>query len=313
MELRHLRYFLAVAEELHFTRAAERLGIGQPPLSQQIQSLEREIGTPLFRRLPRGVELTDAGRSFQQDAQAIIDDAERATDRARRVARGELGRIRVGMINSAPFHPFIPRVIREFRRLYPNVALSLQENSTPALAQAIRDDQIDIAFVRPLLGESDGLQVRNLFDEDVVIALPSGHALARRQRLPLLSLSLEPFVLFPRAVGSGLYDDIIAVCRKVGFSPRIVQETLQVTSIVNLVAAGLGVSLVPASMQQVHTDGVTYRPISGPRPKARMSLIYRENAAASSPVAHMIRLSTQLVRTDSARRASTEYPEPPSP
>lgn len=294
MELRHLRYFLAVAEERHFTRAAERLGIGQPPLSQQIQALEREIGTPLFLRLPRGVELTDAGRSFLQDAQAVVRDAQRAIERARRVARGELGRIRVGMINSAPFHPFIPHVIREYRKRFPNVALTLQENSTPMLAQALLQDQVDIAFVRPLLGDNSGLQTRHLFDEDVVVALPSGHPLARRKRLPLLALSLEPFVLFPRNVGSGLYDDIIAVCREVGFSPRIVQETQQVTSIVNLVAAGLGVSLVPASMQQVHTDGVTYRPISGTRPKARMSLIHREDIAANSPVAHMIELASTL-------------------
>ncbi|MDD3763532.1 MAG: LysR substrate-binding domain-containing protein [Nevskiales bacterium] len=303
MELRHLRYFLAVAEELHFTRAAERLGIGQPPLSQQIQALERELGTELFRRLPRGVALTDAGRIFLDDARAILKDVQRATDRVQRVARGELGRIRVGMINSAPFHPFIPNVIREFRRRYPGVALTLQENSTPLLADALQNDQVDIAFVRPLIGDSGGLLTRHLFDEEVVIALPSGHALARRRSLPLLALSLEPFVLFPRSVGSGLYDEIIATCRKVGFSPRIVQETLQVTSIVNLVAAGLGVSLVPASMQQVHTDGVAYRRISGPRPRARMSLIHREDPDPTSPVSNMIRLAAQMVRTTSPARS----------
>ncbi len=133
MELRHLRYFVTVADELHFTRAAKRLGMEQPPLSQQIRALETEIGTPLFERKARTVTLTDAGRGFLDDARAILAHVQRATDHARRVARGDLGRIGVGMINSAPFHPFVPRVLREYGQQYPEVALSLDENSTPLL------------------------------------------------------------------------------------------------------------------------------------------------------------------------------------
>ena len=296
MELRHLRYFVAVADERHFTRAAKVLGIGQPPLSQQIQALEREIGTPLFKRLPRGVALTDAGQVFLDDARRILRDAAQATERARRVARGELGRIRVGMINSAPFHALIPQVVREFRRRYPNVALSLEEGTTPGLAAAVRDEMLDLAFVRPLLEADRSLCVEPLLEEEMLVALPSGHPLCARARLPLLALSIEPFVLFPRAVGAGLHDEIIGACRAAGFSPRVVQETSQVTSIVNLVAAGLGVSIVPASMQQASIDGVTYRPIRRPAPKARLSLLYRMGDHAVPHLHNLLELTRKLAR-----------------
>lgn len=298
MELRHLRYFAAVADKGHLTRAAKRLGIGQPPLSLQIQQLEREVGTPLFKRLPRGMVLTDAGRAFADDTRRILRDVEHASDRARRVASGERGRIRVGMINSAPFHPLIPRVIREFRRRYPDVAFSLEERTTPGLVAAVRSDAVDVAFVRPIHGSSEGLEVETVLDEDLVVALPAGHALARRRRLALLSLSIEPFVLFSRAVGAGLHDEIVAACRVAGVSPRVVQEASQVTSIINLVAAGLGVSIVPASMQNMHTDGLTFRPIASPVPKARLSLLWRQ----------VDRGAPQLVRL---RELIRELPPPP--
>ncbi|SFF25390.1 DNA-binding transcriptional regulator, LysR family [Fontimonas thermophila] len=296
MELRHLRYFVAVAEARHFTRAARALGIGQPPLSQQIQALERELGLALFTRLPRGVALTEAGAAFYEDACRILRETERAVERARRVARGELGRVRMGMINSAPFHPLVPRLIREFRRAHPQVTLSLEEGTTPALAAAVRNDLIDIAFVRPLLGETQGLCIEPLLDEDLVVALPSSHPLARRVRVPLLALSIEPFVLFPRTVGAGLHDEIIRACRTAGFSPRIVQETSQVTSIVNLVAAGLGVSIVPASMQQIHGEGIAYRPIQKPVPKARLSVIYRESDRTVPHLRRLLELAHALAR-----------------
>jgi DNA-binding transcriptional LysR family regulator len=296
VELRHLRYFVAVAEELHFTRAARRLGMEQPPLSQQIRALENELGTPLFRRSARAVSLTDAGVVFLDDARQILADVRRAADHATRVARGEFGRIRVGMINSAPFHPYVPRVLREFGSRYPEVALSLDENSTPHLAAAVANETVDVAFLRPLLGEEPGLITEPLFDEEVLIALPQGHALAARKRLRLEQLKAEPFVLFSRPFGSGLYDEIISACRRAGFSPRIGQEASQITSIINLVAAGLGVSLVPASMQQVHSPGVAYRRIIGDAPKAQLSLAYRADDN-SSTVKNMIELARGLVAT----------------
>ena len=296
MELRHLRYFLAVAEAQHFTRAAARLGIGQPPLSQQIRALETELGTPLFLRHSRGVQLTEAGRAFAEDARHIVSAAERAVERAQRVAAGDVGRLRIGMINSAPFHPFVPRAIREFGHRYPEVRLSLDENSTPALVEDVRSEQCDIAFVRPPLGHAADIAAIALFDEDVLVALPNGHPLARFESLSLWALAGERFVLFPRSVGAGLYDEIIASCRRAGFSPRISQETSQVTSIVNLVAAGLGVSLVPASMQQVHSEGVTYRPIAGEAPRAAMVLIHRRDDP-SPTVARMTALLADLGET----------------
>ena len=278
MELRHLRYFVAVAEAQHFTRAAKALGMEQPPLSQQVQALEREIGTPLFKRLPRGVALTDAGHAFLEDARRILRDTDQATERARRVARGEHGRKR-----------------------YPNVALTLDEGTTPSLAVAVRNETMDLAFVRPLLETDRSLCAEPLLDEEMLVALPSGHPLCARTRVPLLALSIEPFVLFPHAVGAGLHDEIIGACRNAGFSPRIVQETSQVTSIVNLVAAGLGVSIVPASMQQANIEGVTYRPIRSPAPKARLSLLYRQDDQDSPHLHNLLELTRQLVRASKSR------------
>lgn len=294
MELRHLRYFLAVADEAHFTRAAARLGIGQPPLSQQIQQLEKELDTPLFKRHPRGVTLTEAGRAFADDARRILREVDDAAARARRVARGELGRLRVGLINSAPFHPLIPHVIREFRRRYPNVAFSLEERTTPGLVAAIRNESVDVAFVRPLLDDGAGLHTETVLDEDLMVALPAGHALAMRQQIPLMALSIEPFVLFSRAVGAGLHDAIVSACREAGFSPRVVQEASQVTSIVNLVASGLGVSIVPASMQHIQAEGVTFRAIQKPVPKARLSLICRVEAVETPQIRKLRDLVDEL-------------------
>jgi DNA-binding transcriptional LysR family regulator len=211
------------------------------------------------------------------------------------VARGDLGRLRIGMINSAPFHPFVPRVIRDFGQRYPDVAVSLQENITPALAEAVLGGSVDVAFLRPLLGEAPGLVIETLFDEEMVVALPEGHHLTRERSLPLTALANESFVLFPRPVGSGLYDEIIAACRRAHFSPRIRHEIRQVTSIANLVAADLGVSLVPASMQQVLSTGVVYRPIDGDAPRARMSLAYRKDDP-SAAVGNLIGLAHRLRR-----------------
>jgi len=303
MELRHLRYFVSVAEELNFTRAAQRLGIQQPPLSQQIRQLEQEIGTSLFQRLPRGVALTGAGGAFLLEAREILERVRLAVEHAQQVARGNLGRIRVGMINSAPFHPFVPRLIREFGQRYPEVALSLEENTTPALAAAVQDGSVDLALVRPLLGEAADLVAETLFDEEMVVALPEGHRLTRLRSLPLAALAQESFVLFPRPVGSGLYDEIISACRRAGFGPHVVHEVRQVTSIANLVAADLGVSLVPASMQQVLSTGVVYRPIEGDAPKARMSLVSRKDDP-SATVRNMIELAHQVLRKMSLHRGA---------
>src|SRR5690349_4075043 len=182
MELRHLRYFVAVAEEGHMTRAAERLGIQQPPLSMQIRSLEQELGVQLFRRQPRGVDLTDAGRIFLERARGILDQLDHACAATRRTARGEEGRVVVGFTSSAPFHPFVPRVIRAFREMFPLVSLVLEESGSSELVQGLNNEEIDAAFIRSPVADVVGLTVRPLLQEKMVVALPKGHALASSTR-----------------------------------------------------------------------------------------------------------------------------------
>ena len=261
MELRHLRYFVAVAEEGHITRAAARLGIQQPPLSQQIHALERELEVPLFRRKPRGVELTAAGRALLDDARAILAQVEHARAATRRTARGEQGRIVVGFTSSAPFVPFVPRVIRAFRELYPRIALVLEETGTGEMVEALRHELIDAAFIRSPAPDPAGIEVHPLLEEPMMVALPEGHALAAPEAtpLPLAALSGDTFILYRRPVGPGLYDAIIAACQRAGYSPQIGQEAPRMLSTLSLVAAGLGVTLIPASMQRLRVNGVAYR------------------------------------------------------
>ena len=284
MELRHLRYFIAVAEEAHITRAAERLGIQQPPLSQQIRALERELEVQLFRRKPRGVELTDAGQAFLERARAILDQVDRAFATTRRTARGEQGRVVVGFTSSAPFHPFVPRVIRAFREMSPLVSLVLEESGSSELVQGLHNEEIDAAFIRSPLADVVGLVVRPLLEEDMVVALPAGHALANGSgALPLSALANETFILYKRPGGPGLYDTIITACRGAGFSPRVGQEAPRIISTLNLVAVGLGVSIVPTSLQRLQMDGVIYRDLcDSPGLKAPLILACRpgENSAA---------------------------------
>jgi DNA-binding transcriptional LysR family regulator len=287
MELRHLRYFIAVAEEKHITRAAHRLGIQQPPLSLQIRALEQELDVQLFRRKPRGVELTDAGAAFLDRARAILDQVERATATTRRTARGEQGRVVVGFTSSAPFHPFVPRVIRAYREMSPLVSLVLEESGSSELVQALHNEEIDAAFIRSPVADVMGLTVRPLLEERMVVAMPSGHPLGKGANkappLPLSAFAKETFILYKRPGGPGLYDTIITACRSAGFSPRVGKEAPRIISTLNLVAAGLGVSVVPESLRRLQMDGVVYRRLTdNSRLSAPLILACRrgENAAA---------------------------------
>ncbi|MGV2899469.1 LysR family transcriptional regulator [Achromobacter sp. AGC78] len=277
MELRHLRYFTAVAEELHFTRAAARLGIGQPPLSQQIQQLEREIGTPLFLRLPRGVDLTEAGAQFLEDARAILASADRAIDTARRLGRGERGAITVGFTASAVFHPYLPRAIRAYRDRYPDVRVTLTESNTISLLRGLRLGEVDVAFVRPPYLLDPEFESERVLDEPMLVALPPDHALSRLRSVPIAALADEDFVLYPRPIGAGLYDAIQSACQRAGFAPRVIQEAPQMASIVSLVAAGVGISVVPAAMRHMGAEGIEYRPIKGDAPHALLDMAYRRH------------------------------------
>ena len=284
MELRHLRYFVAVAEEGHITRAAERLGIQQPPLSQQIRALETEIDVQLFRRKPRGVELTPAGSALLGEARAILARVGEAVAATRRAARGEAGRIGIGFTSSASFHPFVPRAIRAFRERHPLVELTLEESGTTELVEALRAQAIDAAFVRSPVGESADLTVRPLLDEPMVAALPNGHRLSTDGGpLPLAALAGETFVLYRRPVGPGLHDAIIAACDRAGFSPRIGQEAPRMLSTLSLVAAGLGVTLVPQSMSRLEAASVVYRALDpAAQLLAPLNLAYRRGEPAAA-------------------------------
>src|SRR5246127_864833 len=263
MELRHLRYFVAAAEELHFRRAAERLRIAQPALSQQIQQLEQEIEALLFHRLTRGVELTDAGRAFLVDARAVLEHVEQAKAKAQRVARGDQGMIRIGFTGSASFNPIVPSVIQDYRARFPGIAVSLVETGTSQLVDGLRAGRVDAAFIRSPSRGVDGLFVVSIVDEEMLIALPSRHDLAASASLPLEALAREPFILFPRANSPEVYDNIVLACRRAGFRPKIVQQAPEVASALNLIAAGEGVSIVPASMRHMQPQGVAYRAILG--------------------------------------------------
>ena len=209
MDLRLLRYFLVVAEELNVTRAAARLGIQQAPLSQQIKLFERTLGAQLFRRKPRGVELTEAGLALRNEAASIFASVERAVDTVVRVSRGEQGEIRIGLTTSACFHPLPPQAIRSFRRANPQVKIAFEQNSTPGLIGALQAGRVDVAFIRTAIGQPAGVRVLPLIEEPMVVALPAGHPLASRKNgrgLTIKSLAHEKFIGYPRAAGAGLYE-----------------------------------------------------------------------------------------------------------
>jgi DNA-binding transcriptional LysR family regulator len=261
MELRHLRYFLAVADELHFGRAAERLAIAQPPLSQQIQALEAELGVPLFTRHP--VRLTPAGEAFQQEAAATLQRAERATEAARAAARGELGTIRVGFVSSAAYGA-LPVAVRRFRDHHPRVTLALTELTTAFQLQGLHAGDLDVGLFRvdPASLRDPDLVAETIAREPYVLALPTDHPLAARRRVPLAELADEPFVTFPYRSNPSLHGQLERYCLRAGFTPRVVQEATLMQTIVALVAAGLGVSLVPASLQRLQLAGLAYRPLA---------------------------------------------------
>ena len=272
MELRHIRYFLAVADERNFTRAAAKLGIGQPPLSQQIRDLENEIGAMLFHRVPHGAELTEAGIAFLPEASAALASAEKAKLAAQRATRGETGRLALGFTASSAFNTAVSGTIRRFRGQWPEVGLSLTEMNSNWLMEKLMREEIDVAFIRPGLEDPKNVRLKRLADEPMLIALPAHHPLARHSKVPLSALAGEPFILFPRTVGLSLYDDIVRGCRDAGFELVVTQEAPQIPSVVKLVAADLGVSIVPASIAHLVLDGVAYRPIEGPPLVARLGL-----------------------------------------
>ena len=285
MELRHLRYFAAVAETLTFGRAAARLSISQPPLSRQIQSLEHELGTPLFTRTTRGVRLTAAGRALIPEARRLLREAAALVEGARHLAEGGVGSLRIGFISTASYN-VLPRVLPEFHRRRPGIQLALQETTSDAQIALLRDYELDVGVLVPPVVDA-GFRYLPLMQEPLLAALPARRRWPRR--VPLASLAAETFVLFPRQAGVGLYDLIVGFCRSAGFTPRIGQEAVQMPTIVSLVAAGMGVALVPASLRHMRRTGVVYRALAETSPLMEMGLAWREGEeepAVAAFVAH---------------------------
>src|SRR5262245_12172906 len=283
MDLRQFRYVIAVAEERNITRAADRLGVQPPPLSRQIRAIEKEIDAQLFRRKPRGVELTDAGRAFVDNARAVLAQVDHTFETTRRTARGEQGRIAVGYSSSVAFHPLVPGIIREFRKAFPLVMVTLSESYTDGLIENMRSEQIDLSFLRRLAPNLEGIDLALLVDEPMIVALPVGHKLARADDARDASLSLkaladETFILFgnPDAPLNLQSDAFVAACHTAGFRPRIGQIVPHISSRLNLIAAGLGIAVVAASLQHVNIEGIAFRRLKGSaKLKAPLSLASR--------------------------------------
>jgi DNA-binding transcriptional LysR family regulator len=315
MDLRVLRYFVAVAETLNFGRAAASLSMSQPPLSRQIRALERELGVELFVREPRGVRLTPAGAALLPRARRLLRDADALADGARELAHGEVGLVRLGFISTAAYN-VLPRVLPSFRRLRPGIRLTLVESTSDAQVAALRDDELDVGLVVPPV--PDAMDYAPLLREPLIAALPATGVIpprspqrrfaageaggtgasarsfgARRRwprRVPLASLAGEPFILFPRRAAQGLYDLVTGLCATAGFVPRIEQEAIQMPTIVSLVGAGMGVSLVPSSLADMRRTGVVYRPLAEPGPPMEVGLVWNEaraTPAVAAFVAHV--------------------------
>lgn len=275
MELRHLRYFVTVAEELHFGRAAARLFIAQPPLSQQIQQLERELGVALFARTSRRVQLTPAGDAFLAEARQILTRVAAAADTAKRAARGETGWLGIGFAASATYD-LLPAVLHDFRASFPEVALSLQELNAVEQAAALREKIIHVGFARPYAAQPDAV-VHALQREPFLAALPDAHPLTQRDSLPLSALANEPFISFPELPKPSYAEVVRSACEDAGFTPRVVQEVREMQTALSLVAAGFGVALLPSSVQHLHRDSVTYRPLLEPAPRTELAVVSRRD------------------------------------
>jgi DNA-binding transcriptional LysR family regulator len=280
MELRHLRYFVVIADELHFGRAAARLHITQPSLSIQIRDLERAVGVTLLQRTNRRVELTEAGRAFLEGARLALAQVETAVQDARRAHRGEIGQLTLGFVGSAAYD-VLPRLLRAFRAAYPDVALRLGSMTTKEQLAALAERRIDLGLLRLPVKDAT-LAWRTVAREPLMVVLPITHPLATQARVPLRALAGEPFILYPRADSPAIRDTIIALCHQAGFSPNIVQETGEMQTIVGLVAGGIGIALVIAPEGYRGTGDVVFKALAEDNiPTWEMALAWRLDSEAS--------------------------------
>lgn len=298
MELRKLRYFVALAEELHYGRAAQRLHITQPPLSMAILALEQELGVRLFDRSRRRVDLSHAGQTFLAHARALLARAGDAIELTRAADRGEVGRLTIGFM-SASLYTLLPLVVRDFAARYPRVRLDLRELTIPVQIAALQRMDIDLGVLRPPVSEAD-VDSETLIHEPLVVALPRGHPLTKLRRVPARRLATEPFVMFQRVPGLVLHDLVLGFCQQRGFKPAVSQEATQSHAIVGLVSAGIGVALVPASAQCIRLRGLEYRPLFEKSPPVMTSLVWRRGDP--SPVVAAFRKSAHQLALRLHRR-----------
>ena len=275
MELRHLRYFVAVGEEEHFGRAAERLHVVQPALTRQIRQLEDEVGCALFERLKRGVRLTEAGKSFLGEARRLLSDLGHGVDRTRLVAQGKVGRLRVGFSDTATYSGELPFILRNFRARWPDVRLELFPSSSVVAGEQLRRREVDVAFVYVVPTGLRELKTQTISVERWVLALPRAHPLVKIKRVKLRDLIREPFVWFPRSVAPPLYDRVLAACHAAGLTLNIVQEVNNPTTMLSLVAGGIGVTFTITSAEKTKPDSVVLRTVDDLRVTAELSAIWR--------------------------------------
>lgn len=283
IELRHLHYFVAVAEELNFGRAAERLHIAQPPLTRQIRQLEQELGVELFHRTTRRIELTEAGQVYLIEARRILAQVQESATLAQLASRGEAGQLVVGFEGSSAYD-IVPLAVKMFREQFSRVSLIVREMTTGDQVKALHADHISVGFVVPPLFDTRDLMVETVLLEPLIVALPRDHPQAQQSTVDLGDLKDETFIVCPRHHKCGLYDHLISVCRQSGFSPRLTQETHEVQSILGFVAAGLGVALLPASVRHLQRSQVVYRTLQPSTEELELAIAWRrENPSPMVP------------------------------
>ena len=305
MDLRQLRYFLAVAQTGHITRAAEQLGMQQPPLSQQIKALESELGCMLFQRHPKGVRLTDAGTLFQGEATRLLGEFSAMQERMAALAEGKRGLLAVGFTSSAAAHAFTPETLRACRSRYPGIQLVVSENNAADITEAVASSRLHCGFLRVPVSRPHGVVLETLLQEPAVVALPKDHALARsRGAVALADLQDQALILVRRPGAPGLYANLLALCAQHQVRVSVAAEVDRMMTNLNLVAAGVGMSVVPASMRGAHPHAIVYRPLAPSVPlDAPLTLAYRA-ADSTGPTATFVALVRKLAAAQARRQAA---------
>ncbi|WP_170432549.1 LysR family transcriptional regulator [Ruegeria arenilitoris] len=281
MDLRHLRYFIAVAEELNFTRAAERLNMAQPPLSQQIRQLEEELGAVLLERGSRPLKLTRAGELLLENAQEVILLADRTRKDVARIGRGQVGQLNVAFVGSA-LYSLLPSVLNKFRQKYPEIEVSLNEMLAPDIVSALRERRADIGLIRPSLPDTGEFEQKLLVTEPLVLAVPEQHPIAGEISVPLAAIDGQPLILYPRLPKPSVTNNILRTCEAVGVEPEIVQEVLHIQTALMLVSAGVGLTLVARSVAAQQRNGLVFVEINSPTLSTELSLVWRTGGFSPS-------------------------------